>query len=163
MERLLNLSWDSVQEGDELPRLTFGPVTVTHLVKDAAGTRDLYPIHHDREFARANGTRDLYPIHHDREFARANGARDIFFNTMWYQGFIGRYVTTEWAGHEALVRRLAFSMRGPSCPGDVITARGTVLKKYQQDGRKLVDLDVRLDNQLAPDQVIASVTVEFAR
>ncbi len=145
MERLLNLSWDSVQEGDELPRLTFGPVTVTHLVKDAAGTRD------------------LYPIHHDREFARANGARDIFFNTMWYQGFIGRYVTTEWAGHEALVRRLAFSMRGPSCPGDVITARGTVLKKYQQDGRKLVDLDVRLDNQLAPDQVIASVTVEFAR
>jgi acyl dehydratase len=145
MERLSNLSWDAVQEGDELPRLTFGPVTVTHLVKDAAGTRD------------------LYPIHHDREFARANGARDIFFNTMWYQGFIGRYVTTEWAGHEALLRRLAFSMRGPNCPGDVITARGRVLKKYQQDGRKLVDLDVRLDNQLGPDQVIASVTVEFAR
>lgn len=143
MQTLVNRRWDTVNEGDDLPPLEFGPVTVTHLAKDVAGTRD------------------LYPIHHDREFARANGARDIFFNTMWYQGFLGRYVT-EWGGHESLVRKLTFHMRGTNCPGDLITARGTVVKKYEQDGRKLVDLDVRLDNQLGPDQVVAQITLELA-
>jgi acyl dehydratase len=140
---LNNRSWDSVNEGDELPPLQWGPITVTHVIRDASGTRDLYPIHHDRDWARGTA-----------------GARDIFFNTQWYQGFLGRFVT-EWGGPESLVRKLSFDMRGPNCPGDTITARGTVTRKYERDGMKLVDLDVRLDNQLSPDQVTARITLEL--
>lgn len=139
---LKNRSWATVNEGDDLPPLQFGPVTVTHLIKDASGTRD------------------LYPIHHDREFAKKNGARDIFFNTMWYQGFLGRFVT-EWGGPESLVRKLGFDMKGTNCPGDVITARGKVTKKYERDGMKLVDLAVSLDNQLQADSVVARMTLEL--
>ena len=36
------------------------------------------------------GTRDLYAIHNDREFAKASGARDIFVNTMFYEALFGR-------------------------------------------------------------------------
>jgi acyl dehydratase len=134
--------WDDVAEGTKLPPLEFGPITMTTQVMDASGTRD------------------LYPIHHDREFAKANGARDIFLNTMWYQGLLGRYVN-EWGGPESFVRRLSFDMRSTNCPGDTLTVRGEVTKKYEQDGQKLVDLDVRIDNQNESDTVTARIALEL--
>jgi acyl dehydratase len=134
--------WDTVFEGASLQPLEFGPVTMTTQVMDASGTRD------------------LYPIHHDREFAKANGARDIFLNTMWYQGLLGRFVN-EWGGPESFIRKLSFDMRATNCPGDLLTVHGTVTKKYEQEGQKLVDLDIRIDNQLQPDTVTARITLEL--
>ena len=134
--------WDTVSEGAGMPPLEFGPITMTTQVMDASGTRD------------------LYPIHHDREFAKANGARDIFLNTMWYQGLLGRFVN-EWGGPESFIRKLSFDMRATNCPGDTLTVRGTVTKKYEQEGQRLVDLDVRIDNQLQPDTVTARITLEL--
>lgn len=141
MATLQSLKWEDVQEGQELHKLEF-PITITTQVIDAAGTRD------------------INAIHHDREFAKHAGVRDIFLNTMWYEGFLGRYAN-EWAGPESFLRKISFDMRGNNCPGDLITARGTVVKKYQQEGMKLVDLDVHLDNQLGPDTVTAKLTLEL--
>ena len=137
-----NRDWNELSEGQTLPPLEFGPVTMTTQVMDASGTRD------------------LYPIHHDREFAKAAGARDIFLNTMWYQGLLGRFVN-EWGGPESFIRKLGFDMRAPNCPGDTLTVRGTVKKKYEDEGKKLVDLDVRIDNQDAADTVTARITLEL--
>lgn len=137
-----NLKWDDVEEGQKLHKLQF-PVTITTQVVDASGTRDLSPIHHDRDFAKNEA-----------------GVRDIFLNTMWYEGFLGRYVN-EWAGPESFLRKISFDMRGNNCPGDLVTARGKVIKKYQKDDMKLVDLDIRLDNQLQSDTVIAMLTLEL--
>ncbi|WP_055479845.1 MaoC/PaaZ C-terminal domain-containing protein [Sphaerimonospora mesophila] len=134
-------SKENVEAGLELPPLHFD-VSLTTLAKDVAGTRD------------------IYPIHHDREFARSNGARDIFLNTMWYQGFLGRYVT-DWAGSNSFVRKLGFDMRGTNCPGDRLTAHGKVQRVYREDGRALADLDVRIDNQHQQDTVVARITVEL--
>ncbi len=135
------LTWGDVEVGTELPPLTF-PVTLTTLAKDVAGTRD------------------IYPIHHDPEFARSNGARNIFLNTMWYQGLLGRYVT-DWGGPESFVRSLGFDMRGTNCPGDTLSVHGTVTKVYEREGLQLVDLDVRIDNQIQSDAVVARMTLEL--
>lgn len=137
-----NRDWGQVRDGEQLPELEFGPVTVTTQAMDVAGTRD------------------LYPIHHDRDFAKQNGARDIFLNTMWYQGLLGRYVN-EWGGPESFLRKLGFDMRGTNCPGDTLRVHGEVTKKYEEEGRKLADLDVRIDNQTEPDTVVARITVEL--
>lgn len=137
-----SLKWDDVQEGQELHKLEF-PITFTTQVMDASGTRDLSPIHHDRDFAKNEA-----------------GVRDVFVNTMFYEGLLGRYVN-EWAGPESFLRKISFNMRGNNCPGDLITARGKVVKKYQQEGMKLVDLDVHLDNQLQMDTVTATLTLEL--
>jgi len=134
-------NWDDIQEGDELSSVSF-PLTLRNLMIDVAGTRD------------------LYPIHHDREFAKKNNARDIFVNTMFYEGLFGRIVT-DWAGPEAFLRKMLFTMRSPNCPGDTITSRGTVVKKYTRDGEKLLDVEVHLDNQLGPDATIANMTVQL--
>lgn len=138
-----SVEWAQVAEGRQLPPLTF-EVSYTTLAKDVAGTRD------------------VYPIHHDPDFAKANGVRNIFLNTMWYQGLVGRFVT-EWGGPESFLRRLRVEMKANGCPGDVLTVRGTVLRKLEDAaGRSLVELDVRIDNQLQPDAVIAAVTLELA-
>lgn len=142
MAHFENRDWDTVGEGSSMPPLEFGPVTMTTQVMDASGTRD------------------LYPIHHDRVFAKENGARDIFLNTMWYQGLLGRFVN-EWGGPESFVRKLSFDMRATNCPGDTLTVHGKILKKYDQDGQKLVDLDVRIDNQDDSDTVTARITLEL--
>jgi 3-oxo-4,17-pregnadiene-20-carboxyl-CoA hydratase beta subunit len=135
------LDWDAVNEGDEVTSVTF-PISMRTLMIDVAGTRD------------------LYPIHHDREFAKKNGARDIFVNTMFYEGLFGR-IATDWAGPEAFLRKLRFSMRSPNCLGDTITSRGSVSRKYQQDGRNLLDLEIHLGNQLDPDATTANITLEL--
>lgn len=133
--------WDDVRPGDQLDSTTL-EVTMRRLMMDVSGTRD------------------LYPIHHDREFAKKNGARDIFVNTMFYEGFFGR-LATDWAGPEAFLRKLRFSMNAPNCLGDTITSRGWVVGTSVEDGTRLVDLEIHLDNQLGPDATVAYLTVEL--
>ena len=135
------LRWEDVTEGDEITSLTF-PISMRTLMIDVAGTRD------------------LYPIHHDREFAKRNGARDIFVNTMFYEGLFGR-IATDWAGPEAFLRRLRFSMRSPNCLGDTMTSRGWVTRKHVEDGQRLLDLEIHLDNQLETDATVANLTIEL--
>ena len=135
------LRWDDVNEGDELKSLTF-PITMRTLMIDVAGTRD------------------LYPIHHDRDFAKGNGARDIFVNTMFYEGLFGR-IATDWAGPEAFLRKLRFNMKGPNCLGDTMTSRGWVTKKHESDGSKLLDIEIHLDNQIEKDATVANLTIEL--
>lgn len=136
------IAWADVSDGQELPPLTF-PVTYRTLALDVAGTRDIYPIHHD-------------PV-----FARANGVRDIFLNTMWYQGLIGRFIT-DWGGPESFLRKLSISMRAHGCPGDVLTVYGTVSRVHRAEGGLgLVDVDIRIDNNGYTGAVVASVTVEL--
>lgn len=133
--------WQDVSEGDELSPVTF-PVTMRALMIDVAGTRD------------------LYPIHHDREFAKTSGARDIFVNTMFYEGLFGR-LATDWAGPEAFLRKLRFSMNGPNCLGDTIRSRGWVVAKREEDGARLLDLEIHLDNEVERDATVAHLTIEL--
>ncbi|MGD9932340.1 MAG: MaoC/PaaZ C-terminal domain-containing protein [Dehalococcoidia bacterium] len=139
--RFTTKNWDDVREGDEVTSVTF-PISLRTLMIDVAGTRD------------------LYPIHHDREFAKTNGARDIFVNTMFYEGLFGR-IATDWAGPEAFLRKLRFAMKGPNCLGDTMVSRGWVTKKYEQDGQKLLELEIHLDNQIEKDATVANLTLEL--
>lgn len=136
-----SLRWPDVHEGDALTVVTF-PLGMRNMIIDAAGTRD------------------LNPIHHDREFAQRNNARDIFVNTMFYDALFGRIVT-DWAGPDAMLRRLKFTMRAPNYVGDTITSRGWVTRRYEQDGERLVDVEVHLDNQDVQSATVAEMTVEL--
>jgi len=139
--RTLDVS--GVEVGTSLPELIV-EITYTTLAKDVAGTRD------------------IYPIHHDPDFAERAGVRGIFLNTMWYQGLLGRFAT-DWGGQESFVRSLSFDMRATNGPGDVLTVRGTVVGIDQSADETLVDLDLRIDNQQVSDTVTARLTVGFPR
>ena len=137
-----NVLWDDVSVDDELPPLAF-ELTPTTLALAVTTTRD------------------LYPIHHDREFARRQGAADPFVMTSWYLGFVGRYMS-EWAGYESFLRRLEVKMNAHGVAGLTMTAYGVVTgKSVDEKGRKLVDVEVRIDNGSRPDATTATLSLEL--
>lgn len=137
------LPWSTISKGLELEPKAF-EVTYSTLARHVVGTRD------------------LLRMHHDPPFAKQVGAPNIFLNTMWYQGFIGRFITN-WAGYEAFLRKLTIKMRVHGCPGDTLTIHGTVTDCTEADDNLLVDLDIRIDNGGETGAVIATARVELTR
>jgi hypothetical protein len=75
--------------------------------------------------ASAIATRDFQDVHHDRDRAVARGSQDIFLNILTTTGLVQRYVT-DWAGSEAVVRKIAIRLGVPCYAGDSLTFSGTV-------------------------------------
>jgi acyl dehydratase len=90
--------------------------------------------------ASALATRDFQDVHHDRDKAVARGSKDIFINILTTTGLVQRYVT-DWAGPEALVRKVAIRLGVPCYAGDTLTFSGRVTG--QEDGACLVEVTGR--------------------
>ncbi len=73
--------------------------------------------------ASAIATRDFQDVHHDRDRAVERGSKDIFINILTTTGLVQRYVT-DWAGSEALVRKVAIRLGVPCYAGDTLTFSG---------------------------------------
>jgi hypothetical protein len=73
--------------------------------------------------ASAIATRDFQDVHHDRDRAVARGGKDIFINILTTTGLVQRYVT-DWAGPQALVRKVAIRLGVPCYAGDTLTLSG---------------------------------------
>jgi len=126
------LRYDDVQQGDELPPLD------VHL------TRTLI-------VATAIASRDYQDVHHDPELARDRGSKDIFMNILSTNGFVGRFIT-DWAGPDAVLRKVAIRLGAPNYPDDTMRMTGKVTRK--QDG--VVEVAVRGANS-AGDHVTGTV------
>jgi hypothetical protein len=73
--------------------------------------------------AAAIATRDFQDVHHDRDRAVERGSKDIFINILTTTGLVQRYVT-DWAGPQALVRKVAIRLGVPCYAGDTLTFCG---------------------------------------
>ena len=73
--------------------------------------------------ASAIATRDFQDVHHDRDRAVERGSKDIFVNILTTTGLVQRYVT-DWAGPEALVRKVAIRLGVPCYAGDTLRFSG---------------------------------------
>jgi acyl dehydratase len=76
----------------------------------------------------ALATMDFTPVHHDPQLARAQGSKDIFLNILTTMGLAERYVT-DWAGPEAVVRRINVKLGVPAYAGDRLSFSGTVVAR----------------------------------
>lgn len=110
--------FDEVESGDEL-----APVRLTRM------TRQTLAI-----YCGASG--DHNPVHVDIDFARAAGLDDVIAHGMLIMAYMGR-VLTDWVPQE---RILEFDTRFLAMTriGDAITARGRVIEKFVDDGRRRV-------------------------
>ena len=83
---------------------------------------------------------DHNPVHVDIDFAREAGLGDVIAHGMLIMAYTGR-VLTQWVPQSAIV---SFDTRFKAMTriGDRITARGTVTRKYVEDGRQLVVVSV---------------------
>jgi acyl dehydratase len=120
--------------GDTLPELVI-PLTPTLIV------------------ATAIASRDYQDVHHDPALAKERGSPDIFMNILSTNGFVGRFIT-DWAGPDAVIKKVSIRLGVPNYPGDTMTMRGTV--KAVEDG--VATVEVVGSNSLG-DHVTGSVDV----
>ncbi len=131
--------WEDVAEGMELPALVKEPTT-----------RQL------AQYAGASG--DFYEIHYDKDFAQGNNLEGPILHGALKSAFLGQLVT-DWMGPQGSLKRLQCQYRGMDLPGQPITAKGSVTRKYQEDGQFLVDCEVRLENREGQNTTPGSATV----
>ena len=81
----------------------------------------------------AIATRDFQDVHHDRDKAVARGGKDIFINILTTTGLVQRYVT-DWAGPDALVRKVDIRLGVPCYAGDTLTFSGRVAERVGPSG-----------------------------
>ena len=119
--------WEDVKEGQALDEVRVEKLTRTDFVK----------------YAGASG--DFNPIHHDQTFAEASGNPTVFAMGMLNASILSR-VVTRFAGRPAVRKyRVRFATR--AWPGDDVICRGTVTRKFEQGGEKLVEGELVAVNQ----------------
>jgi len=136
--RTETLDWRTIRVGDALPPMTIA-VTATVIVAGAIATRD------------------FMPVHHDRDYANAQGAPDVFMNILSDTGYCGRFLT-DWAGPEAMVKRLAIRLGVPAFPGSTLTYAGEVTGTSTAGGEGIVEVAFRATNDLG-DHVSGTATL----
>ena len=120
------VTWSEVKEGMSIPEL-----------KKNCSTQQLV--------LWAAGSGDFYQIHYDKDFAKGTGLADIIVHGALKNAFLGQLVH-DWVGNNGRIKKYGCSYRGMDFPNQDITCKGTVLKKYEENGEKLVDLEVWTEN-----------------
>ncbi len=118
--------WKKIAEGDSLPELRKTP-TVTQLVKYAAGSGD------------------FNPLHHDYNFPQSEQIGSIIVHGRFKYAALGELVSN-WLGHAWRVKKISCQYRGMDMPNQEFVCRGTVVKKWEENGEKLVQIDVWAEN-----------------
>lgn len=116
------LYFEDVQEGQAIPTLT-QHCDSQRLVMWAA----------------ASG--DFYQIHYDKDFAQRTGLPDRIVHGALKHALLGRMLH-EWIGYGGRIKRLTCQYRGMDMVDQDVICKGTVTRKYQQDGENLVELEV---------------------
>ncbi len=131
--------WEDVAEGQELPPLEKYPTT-QQLVK----------------YAGASG--DFYQIHYDKDFAIGTGLDGVIIHGALKNAFLGQLVT-DWIGEDGRLTKLTVQYRGMDVPGDSLTCRGRVTRKYAVDGAHYADCEIWLENGDGEKTTPGSATV----
>jgi acyl dehydratase len=121
------LNLGSLQVGDKMPALTTDPIRRVTLAL----------------FAGASG--DHNPIHVDIDFAREAGMDDVFAHGMLSMAYVGRMLTNS-VPPEAL---RSFQVRFVAITHihDRLTCTGTVTETFEQNGEKLLRLQLAASDQ----------------
>ena len=97
--------------------------------------------------AGAIASRDFMPVHHDRDYARAQGAPDLFMNILTTNGYVARFAT-DWAGPEAMLRRISIRLGAPAVPGQTLRFTGQVAGESREGDQRVVEVAIRAANDL---------------
>lgn len=137
----MSISWEEVNEGMEIPEL-----------KKNCSTQQL--VHW------AAGSGDFYQIHYDLEFAKSTGLDGLIVHGALKHAFLGQLVH-DWIGNSGRIKRFGCSYRGMDVPNEDILCRGKVTKKYEEDGERLVDLEVWTENPKGKRTTPGTATVKL--
>ncbi|NND69552.1 MAG: acyl dehydratase [Halioglobus sp.] len=148
--------WEDVQEGEELPRMMKGPMTVTGFICYAQGWGGLYiranKIAWQMQQAHPGlGIKNRFNIpdcpervHWDDDFAREVGTPGAYDYGPERCSWLTHHLTN-WMGDDGFLHKSKCQIRRHNPDGDVIFIGGTVTRKYEEDGRHYVEISQRAE------------------
>lgn len=162
--------WEDVKEGQELPVMFKGPMTVTGFIAYAQGWGGLY--------IRANKIAwkliDAHPglgiknrfgipdcperVHWEEEFALEVGAPGAYDygpeRTSWLTHHL-----TNWMGDTGFLHKASCKIRRHNPEGDMLFIKGSVKRKFIENGRHMVEIEQEARNQDGELSVLGSGVV----
>lgn len=164
--------WQDVSEGEELPTMFKGPMTVTGFIAYAQGWGGLYiranklawKLHDEHP---GTGIKNRFGIpdcpervHWEEDFALEVGAPGAYDygpeRTSWLTHHL-----TNWMGDDGFLRKASCKIRRHNPEGDMLFIKGKVKRKYIEDGRHLVEIEQEARNQDNELSVLGSGVVEL--
>ncbi|MGM9943837.1 MAG: hypothetical protein ACI33M_02790 [Lysinibacillus sp.] len=123
------ITWDDVEVGTKLPTCE-RDITAALVVVGAI-----------------SATHDYENVHHDYFAAKKAGADNVFMNILTTNGLIGKYIT-DWCGPTGELKKIALKLAVPNYPGDKMVLNGSVVKKYEENGEHLVEIEFYGQNSI---------------
>ena len=164
--------WEDVKEGEALPVMFKGPMTVTGFIAYAQGWGGLYiranklawkliDAHPGVGITNRFGIPDVPGrVHWEEDFALEVGAPGAYDygpeRTSWLTHHL-----TNWMGDDGFLRRASCKIRRHNPEGDMLFFKGRVTRKYIEDGRHLVEIEQEARNQDDELSVLGSGVVEL--
>jgi acyl dehydratase len=150
--------WEDVSEGDELPPIVRGPLSLmdtmgflvgcgrghTHGVLLKGAVR--HPGHFFRNPEAGGGVEYTGIGHHRESIAKEVGVPGTYDYGPQRSAWLATLVTN-WIGDAGFLKRIHTELRLFNTMGDTTWCKGRVKKKYHQDGYALVDLEIWAENQ----------------
>jgi acyl dehydratase len=164
--------WEDVRDGDILDPILKGPLNITDMICWYSGAGHTYKAH-----GRADRYRKRHPAdafvnpetgaqdsaargHAEEKMAREVGMPGGYDVGPQRISWLGQLVTN-WIGDDGFMRMLDVKLRRPNIFGDVSWCRGQVVGKRLEDGLHLVDLEIRVENQMGEVTAKGSATAEL--
>ena len=128
-----------LQVSDDLPAITFAPITRQTLAL----------------YAGASG--DHNPMHIDSDFAKQAGMEDVFAHGMLSMAYLGRALTS-WVPQLA-IRQFSTRFVAITHLRDQLTCRGTAVEEFEQAGEQYVRLLLSATDQNGEIKLQGEATV----
>jgi len=164
--------WADVKEGEDLPTLFKGPMTVTGFIAFAQGWGGLYiranklawqliDAHPGVGIKNRFGIPDVPErVHWEEDFALEVGAPGAYDYGPERNSWLTHHLTN-WMGDDGFLRRSHCKIRRHNPEGDMLFITGKVARKFEQDGRFLVEIEQEGRNQDNELSVIGTGVVEL--
>jgi acyl dehydratase len=164
--------WQDVAVDDKLPTMAKGPMTVTGFIAYAQGWGGLYIRANKLAWLQAHnhpglGIKNRFGIpdcpervHWEPEFALMVGAPGAYDYGPERCSWLTHHLTN-WMGDEGFLRRAACKIRRHNPEGDLLFIDGKIVRKFEEDGRHLVEVEQSAHNQDGELSVLGTGTVEL--
>ncbi|MBB1595331.1 MaoC family dehydratase N-terminal domain-containing protein [Achromobacter sp. UMC46] len=164
--------WEDVKEGEDLPVMFKGPMTVTGFIAYAQGWGGLYiranklawqliDAHPGVGITNRFGIPDVPErVHWEEEFALEVGAPGAYDYGPERNSWLTHHLTN-WMGDAGFLRKSTCKIRRHNPEGDMLFFKGRVTRKFIEDGRHLVEIEQEARNQDDELSVLGSGVVEL--
>ena len=172
--------WEEVTEGDSLGHLVIGPHTIMDTIAHIAGTQGCFALSGTgsrltRKWiknmvlegskkgpeiwdARINAFVNGELAHLDYDLGRVTGAPGAY-DTGAERECLGSVLLTNWMGDDGFLWKYSIQFRRFTVHGDTNWFRGRVTRKYIDDDKYCVDIELWADNQRKDRTVVGGATM----